>query len=57
MPLRNLGERRVVRQDFRKDRQLAQAAGDQLGELRPEVQNDESLMVHWRPKVTGCTLL
>jgi hypothetical protein len=44
--LANLDERRVVRKDFRIDRQLAEPARDQLRELRAEIQDDKSLMFH-----------
>jgi hypothetical protein len=38
--------RRVEGQDFAVDRQLAQPSRDQLGKLRPEIQNDDGLMRH-----------
>ena len=41
-------ERRVERQDLRVDRQLAQTARDQLRVLRPEIENDDGLMGHWK---------
>jgi hypothetical protein len=37
-------ERRIERNDFGVDRQLAQAPRDQLGVLRSEVQNEDGLM-------------
>ncbi len=40
-------ERRVERQDFAIDGQLPQPAGNQLGELRAEVQDDKCLVFHW----------
>ena len=39
-------QRRVKRQDFAVDRQLAQPSRDQLGKLRPEIENDDGLMRH-----------
>ena len=36
----------VERQDFAVDRELAQASRDQLGELRPEIENENGLMRH-----------
>ena len=45
-PLANLLDRRGRRPDFRVDRQLAQAARDELRVLRPEVENDDRLMIH-----------
>ena len=50
MPAGRLGaellERRVERNDFGVDRQLAQASRDELGVLRPEIENDDGLMRH-----------
>ena len=40
---------RVEGQDFAVDRQLAESPGDQLGELRPEIENEKCLMCQWRP--------
>ncbi len=51
---RNLRERRVERQDFGVDRQLAQAARDQLGELRAEVEDDDGLMGHGESAIIRC---
>ena len=39
-------ERRVEGHDLGVDRQLAQAARDELGVLRPEIENDDGLMRH-----------
>ena len=39
-------ERRVERQDLGVNGQLAQAARDQLRELRAEIENNDSLMSH-----------
>ena len=39
-------ERRVEGHDLGVDRQLAQAARDELGVLRPEIQDDDGLMRH-----------
>ena len=48
---RNLRRRRRRRQDLRVDRQLAQAARNQLRVLRAEIENENRLMCHRRP---GC---
>ena len=40
---RDLRERRIERQNLGVDRELAQAARDQLGELRAEVEDDDGL--------------
>jgi hypothetical protein len=37
-------DRRVERQDLRIDRQLTQPPGDELGELRAEVENENRLV-------------
>ena len=44
----DLLDRRVRRPDLGVDRQLAQTSGDQLGELRAEIENDDGLMGHGR---------
>ena len=46
----NLLGRRVRRPDLRVDRQLAQAPRDELGVLRPEIENDDGLMAHGNQK-------
>ena len=43
---RDLGQRRVERQNLGVDRQLAQPARDQLRELRAEIENDDGLVSH-----------
>ena len=40
-------ERGVERQNLAVDRQLAQAARNQLRELRAEIENENGLMSHW----------
>ena len=47
MPALDVVGRRVERQDLGIDGQLAQAPRDQLGELRPEIEDDDGLMIHW----------
>ena len=47
-------ERRVERQDLGIDRQLAQAARDQLGELRAEIEDDDGLMGHGESAIIRC---
>jgi hypothetical protein len=45
---------RVERQDLRVDRQLAQAPRDELGVLRPEIQDEDGLVRHecfGRPRI------
>ena len=46
-------ERRVERQDLRVHRQFAQSARNQLGELRTEIQDNNSLMIHGETKRDG----
>ena len=46
--------RRVRRPDLRVHRELAQASSDQLGVLRPEIENDDGLMVHERGLLGLC---
>ena len=43
-PLLDLRHRRIERQDLRIHRQLAQAARNQLRELRAEIENNDGLM-------------
>ena len=42
----DLAERRIERKNLGIDRQLAKTSRDQLGELRSEVEDDDSLMIH-----------
>jgi hypothetical protein len=49
----DLSHGRVERQDLRVDRQLTQAARNQLRELRSEIEDDKSLMIHLERAVSG----
>src|ERR1700687_3089912 len=44
----------VRRPDFRVDRQLAQPPRDELGVLRPEIQNEDGLMAHRKGPSLSC---
>src|SRR5262245_23247444 len=46
----DLCNRRAERKNLGVDRQLTQATRNQLSELRAEVENNNRLMCHWRPK-------
>ena len=49
LPRANDVDRGVERQDLRVHRQLAQAARDELRELRAEVENEDALMHEVQP--------
>ena len=46
VPCANRFRRRARRPDLRIHRQLAQAPGDELGVLRPEIEHDDGLVAH-----------
>ena len=51
-----VGQRRVVREELGVDVQLPDAAGDQLGELAPEVEDDHRAVIRGGRPVGGCAL-